>query len=78
MGLYDLFNTFMFKPLEYPLVLAPIIFILGAMVGSLLNVCIYRLPLEKSLWWPGSRCGHCYQPVRKMDNLPLLHAAQSW
>lgn len=65
-------NAFMFRPLEYPLVWMPIIFIFGAMVGSFLNVCIYRMPLEKSLWWPGSRCGNCYQPVRKMDNLPLL------
>lgn len=72
MDWYSTFNSFMFKPLEYPLVLVPLVFILGAMVGSLLNVCIYRLPLEKSLWWPGSRCGNCYQPVRKMDNLPLL------
>lgn len=72
MDLYSQFNAFMFKPLEYPLVLTPIVFIFGAMVGSLLNVCIYRMPLEKSLWWPGSRCGNCYQPVRKMDNLPLL------
>ena len=72
MDWYSEFNALMSKPLEYPLALAPIIFILGAMVGSLLNVCIYRMPLEKSMWWPGSRCGNCYQPVRKMDNLPLL------
>src|SRR5262249_49319399 len=34
--------------------------------------CIYRLPLEKSIVWPGSRCGHCYQRVRWFDNIPLL------
>lgn len=72
MDWYNEFNAFMFNPLQHPLVLVPFIFILGAMVGSLLNVCIYRLPLEKSLWWPGSRCGNCYQPVRKFDNLPLF------
>lgn len=60
------------RPLEHPLFLVPFVFILGAMVGSLLNVCIYRMPLEKSLWWPGSRCGNCYQPVKKLDNLPLI------
>src|SRR5436853_4617436 len=48
------------------------LFVLGTIVGSLLNVCIYRLPLEKSILWPGSRCGHCLQPVRWYDNIPLV------
>lgn len=48
------------------------LFVTGACVGSFLNVCIHRLPLEKSLLWPGSHCGHCYQPVRWYDNLPLI------
>lgn len=47
-------------------------FILGAAVGSLLNVCIARLPLEKSILWPSSRCGHCLQPIRWYDNIPLF------
>jgi leader peptidase (prepilin peptidase)/N-methyltransferase len=46
-------------------------FVIGVMVGSFLNVCIVRLPMEKSLLWPGSRCGHCLQPVRWYDNIPL-------
>jgi leader peptidase (prepilin peptidase)/N-methyltransferase len=48
------------------------VFIFGAIVGSFLNLCIYRIPLEKSLLWPGSRCGQCLQPVRWYDNVPLL------
>jgi leader peptidase (prepilin peptidase)/N-methyltransferase len=48
------------------------VFIFGAMVGSFLNVCIARLPLEKSFIWPGSRCGHCFQPIRWYDNIPLV------
>jgi leader peptidase (prepilin peptidase)/N-methyltransferase len=48
------------------------VFVLGALIGSFLNVCIYRLPLEKSIIWPGSRCGHCYQPIRWYDNIPLV------
>src|SRR5437588_5566393 len=48
------------------------VFMLGAIVGSLLNVCIYRIPLEKSIIWPGSRCSHCLQPIRWYHNLPLL------
>src|SRR5262245_39270460 len=46
-------------------------FVIGVMVGSFLNVCVVRLPMEKSLLWPGSRCGHCLQPVRWYDNIPL-------
>lgn len=46
--------------------------ILGATVGSFLNVCIYRLPWRKSLIWPGSHCPQCWQPVRAYDNVPVL------
>jgi leader peptidase (prepilin peptidase) / N-methyltransferase len=54
-----------------PYVWVIFVFIVGVMVGSFLNVCIVRLPLEKSLLWPGSRCGHCLQPIRWFDNIPL-------
>ncbi len=56
-------------PIFFPLLL---VFVVGACVGSFLNVCIYRIPLEKSLLWPGSHCGQCVQPIRWYDNLPLL------
>ena len=49
-----------------------VVFILGLIVGSFLNVAVARLPLEKSMIWPGSRCGVCQQPVRWYDNLPLI------
>src|SRR5579872_2154284 len=49
-----------------------VLFVFGAAVGSFLNVCIYRIPYEKSLLWPGSHCGHCYQPIRWYDNIPLI------
>jgi leader peptidase (prepilin peptidase)/N-methyltransferase len=48
------------------------VFVIGAMVGSFLNVVIARLPLEKTVLWPGSRCGSCLQPVRWYHNLPLI------
>jgi leader peptidase (prepilin peptidase)/N-methyltransferase len=48
------------------------VFIIGLVIGSFLNVAVARLPLEKSLIWPGSRCGACYQPIRWHDNLPLV------
>jgi len=47
-------------------------FLLGASVGSFINVCVARLPYEKSLFWPGSRCGSCYQRIRAWDNVPLI------
>jgi leader peptidase (prepilin peptidase)/N-methyltransferase len=49
-----------------------LLFVLGAALGSFLNVCIYRIPLEKSIFWPGSRCGTCFQKIRWYDNLPLV------
>jgi leader peptidase (prepilin peptidase)/N-methyltransferase len=48
------------------------VFILGLMVGSFLNVLVARLPFEKSILWPGSRCFSCYQPIRIFDNLPII------
>jgi leader peptidase (prepilin peptidase)/N-methyltransferase len=49
------------------------LFVLGCAIGSLLNVCIYRLAWEKSILWPlKSFCGNCYQPIRWYDNLPLV------
>ncbi len=46
--------------------------LIGACVGSFLNVCIYRLPLRKSLVSPGSFCPGCKSPVRFYDNIPVL------
>jgi len=47
-------------------------FVIGLTVGSFLNVCVARLPFEKSLIWPGSCCPACYQPIRWYDNIPVL------
>lgn len=52
--------------------IAVIIFILGATVGSFLNVCIVRLPQEKSVVFPGSHCVHCQTPIAWYDNIPLV------
>ena len=48
------------------------IFIIGAMTGSFLNVCIVRLPLEKSVVFPGSHCVACRAPIQWYDNIPLI------
>src|SRR3989338_368376 len=47
------------------------VFLLGAVVGSFLNVCIYRLPREESIVWPSSRCPLCHKPIRWYDNIPI-------
>jgi leader peptidase (prepilin peptidase)/N-methyltransferase len=44
----------------------------GLMVGSFINVLAARLPYEKSVVWPSSRCFACYRPVRALDNVPVL------
>ena len=49
-----------------------LVFVTGLVVGSFLNVCIARLPLEKSLLWPNSRCGNCLQSIHRWDNLPII------
>ena len=48
-------------------------FIFGSIAGSFLNVCIYRLPREKSLWNPSrSYCPHCHEMIAWYDNIPLV------
>jgi len=45
---------------------------LGLLVGSYLNVVIYRLPRRISTVLPRSRCPRCLFPIRPWDNIPLL------
>jgi leader peptidase (prepilin peptidase)/N-methyltransferase len=52
--------------------LTVILIIFGAIVGSFLNVCIVRLPKEKSVITPGSHCPHCNHPIKFYDNIPLI------
>lgn len=56
---------------EIPWALPVSAFILGAIVGSFLNVCIYRIPAKKSIVSPGSTCG-CGTPIKWFDNIPIL------
>ncbi|MGL4422536.1 MAG: prepilin peptidase, partial [Gemmataceae bacterium] len=48
------------------------VFALGVSIGSFVNVAAYRLPFEKSIAWPDSRCMSCLQVLNKWDNLPLI------
>ncbi|MCX7624939.1 MAG: prepilin peptidase [Candidatus Sumerlaeaceae bacterium] len=47
-------------------------FVLGAVWGSFLNVCIYRIPLGKSVIFPGSHCTACGTPIKWYDNIPII------
>ncbi len=49
-----------------------IVFIFGSIVGSFLNVCIYRLPRGRSVIFPGSYCPNCAQAIHWYDNIPIL------
>lgn len=46
--------------------------ILGLVLGSFYNVCIYRLPRQESIVWPGSRCPSCQHSLSLLDNIPLV------
>jgi leader peptidase (prepilin peptidase)/N-methyltransferase len=48
---------------------------LGLAIGSFLNVCIHRIPLEQSLSHPPSRCPACGYSLRWFDNLPVVSYA---
>ena len=47
-------------------------FTFGAMVGSFLNVLIYRLPRNQSIVLPRSHCPHCQKTIVWYENIPLL------
>jgi leader peptidase (prepilin peptidase) / N-methyltransferase len=46
--------------------------VLGAIVGSFLNVVVHRLPRHESLVTPASHCPACGAPVKPYDNVPIL------
>lgn len=44
----------------------------GLVIGSFLNVCIYRLPRDLSIVWPASRCTSCGREIAWYENIPVL------
>lgn len=57
----------LFKVIEYVL-----IFMFGIVIGSFLNVCIYRIPLGESIATKNSHCMTCGTPIKKYDLIPLF------
>ncbi len=47
----------------------------GAVIGSFLNVCIYRLPIGTSVVWPSSACPSCRRKLAWFENIPMLSYA---
>lgn len=49
-----------------------IIFTLGIIIGSFLNVCIYRIPRQESIVFPSSHCTYCSHPLAWYDLIPIF------
>ena len=66
--------------IDLPLwIILPYLFIIGAMIGSFLNVCIYRIPTQerffdqlRQLWNRPSHCRRCGENIRWYDNVPIF------
>ncbi|HVM58215.1 MAG TPA: prepilin peptidase [Gaiellaceae bacterium] len=54
------------------LALAAVALAPGLVLGSFLNVVAARVPLHRSIVWPGSACMSCGQPIAWYDNIPLV------
>jgi leader peptidase (prepilin peptidase)/N-methyltransferase len=49
--------------------------LVGLVIGSFLNVCIYRLPHDQSVVWPASRCTACGREIDWYENIPVVSYA---
>ncbi len=49
-----------------------VFFVFGCVVGSFLNVCIHRMPLEQSVVSPPSHCPHCHYSIPWYLNIPIV------
>ncbi len=67
----SMIETFAFIYEEFPWFFQLLSFVFGAVVGSFLNVCIYRIPEGRSVIFPGSMCS-CGQRIMWFDNIPIL------
>jgi leader peptidase (prepilin peptidase)/N-methyltransferase len=47
-------------------------FVVGAVIGSFLNVVVTRVPKGESIVHPGSHCPRCHAPIAPRDNIPIV------
>ena len=59
-------------PFLHPILEDVFAFVVGACIGSFLNVCVYRIPLDRSVISPGSHCSACGAPIPWYHNLPII------
>jgi len=64
-------ETFTYINADFPWFFATFSFIFGAITGGFLNVCIYRIPAERSVVFPGSTCA-CGKAIAWYNNIPIL------
>jgi leader peptidase (prepilin peptidase) / N-methyltransferase len=57
--------------MSYPILMV-FALIFGLILGSFLNVCIYRIPLKKSIVTPPSSCPGCGERIKFYDNIPVI------
>lgn len=50
----------------------------GSIIGSFINVCIYRLPRGESIVFPPSRCPACKEKILPRDNIPVISYLLLW
>jgi leader peptidase (prepilin peptidase)/N-methyltransferase len=61
------------RTLDVPLPFACAFFgLVGAAIGSFLNVVIHRIPREQSIVFPNSACPQCHAAIKPYDNIPIL------
>jgi 3-dehydroquinate dehydratase/shikimate dehydrogenase len=53
-------------------ILGTLLFVAGTAIGSFLNVCIHRIPWQKSIIWPHSCCPKCLHTIAARDNVPIV------
>ncbi len=71
MGIDAIFNTHNWSVVPFHF-WSLVFFSLGCIIGSFLNVCIYRMPLDLSVVSPPSHCPHCKYAIPFYLNIPLV------
>lgn len=66
-----MFESFAYFNEDFPAFFTAVSFLFGAVVGSFLNVCIYRIPEDRSIITPGSTC-RCGAPIPFYHNIPIF------